>query len=1178
MACADAKMSKLVRVTILGVRSRGELLSSIILLVLAFSSVVAWAAVGGRISGVITDPTGAVIPEAEITATNTATGIVQHEQSDSRGLYSFQDLPIGRYDLQVHKQGFRDYIESGITLDVNASISANVALELGQAAQTVTVNAGSVQIDTTSTQLGEVIGSQKITTVPLNGRSYLDLLALQPGVNPTYSGENSSLAPSTGGALSVNGGREASNGFMVNGGLVEEGNQNSAGIVPNLDSIAEFRILTNSFDAEYGEFNGGQVNVITKSGTNIFHGDVFEFLRNTDLDARNFYSNDRGKYIQNQFGATLGGPVFRKKLFFFVDYQGTRQDIGQNTGLIAVPSTADRSGDLSDITSQLTGTVTGSYWASLLSQKLGYTVTAGEPYYSSGCTSNRACVLPNAVIPSAAISPISSNLLKYIPARNTGNFFSSSSENNVSSDNEGSGRLDWTVGSHAIAGYYYQDGISTIEPYASATLPGFSDIIASGSKDLNLSDTTTFGSTKVNEFRIQYFRLTPQTIPTGGVGVSLASLGFPSNSTGIVPQSPSFEGVPPIVLNDYSFGVDSYFAPHWVHNTYEVLDNFSIVKGSHSLKFGGMASKAQITLHLTASNNGGFTFSGIETGSDFADFLLGAPSGFSQGIQAPMNARSNYFGLYAEDSWAVKHNLILNYGLREDVPAPWSEANSQIETIVPGLQSKIFPGAPTGWVFPGDPGIPKTLAPTRYMNLAPRIGLAYSPSASSGILSRLLGGAGSTSIRAAFGMFYTSFENVDGENEAGDAPYGNFWASPEPPLFATPFVDRQTGFNNGQRFPVTIPKPPSVSQPNTTLNWSQFLPISGSPGFWYKNRVPYTEQYNLSIQRQLNPHSLIMAAYVGNQGHALLSNLEANPGNPALCLSVSQSSQVASGSATCGPSGENGVFTTAAGTVINSTRAPLGPDFGSDNYEITIGNSNYNALELTWKYQNGPSELLAGYTWSKSIDDSSGYNDTINPINHRLSRGLSAFNVAQNFVISYYYELPFAKFFGPGRLTSGWTLSGITRFSSGQPVTMTETDDYSLLGTGGGGSGGTVDVPNYSPGKLDVGANPRACVNNPACKPYFNTSLFSHEVLGQLGNSIPRFFSGPGLNDFDTALLKDTHLPGDKITLEMRFEAFNVFNHTQFLALSGNINNSTFGTVTSANDPRIGQVAVKVIF
>ncbi|MEO7144757.1 MAG: TonB-dependent receptor, partial [Bryobacteraceae bacterium] len=402
-------------------------------------------------------------------------------------------------------------------------------------------------------------------------------------------------------------------------------------------------------------------------------------------------------------------------------------------------------------------------------------------------------------------------------------------------------------------------------------------------------------------------------------------------------------------------------------------------------------------------------------------------------------------------------------------------------------------------------------------------------------------------------------------------PFGFFWASPSPPLFATPFIDRGTGLNGGQRFPPQFPSPTaSARNPDNSIDWSQFLTIASSPGFYYKNRLPYAEEYSFSIQRQIKTRSLISLAYVGTEGHGLLSNLEANPGNPALCLSVNKPSQVAPGSPICGPMGENGVYTRADGTVINGTRSPLGPAFGSNGYYITIGNSVYNSFQATFKHQTGPLELLAGYTWSKAIDDSSGWSNQINPVNYRLSRGLSSFDVAQNFVASYHYELPFAQLFRPGRLTSGWVITGITRFSTGLPITMTERDDLSLLGTFSPGAGPDVDRPNYSPGNLNI-QDPRTGL------PYFNKSLFSKEALGRLGTADVRFFHGPGINNWDMALLKDTHI-SERVLSQFRFELFNAFNHAQFNIPSGNINSGSFGKVTSARDPRIAQVALKFMF
>ena len=1146
--------------------------NSLIFLSFACLGLIAWGAVGGRLTGSIRDTSGLAIGQAQVTAVNTATGVTQTTLTDDKGLYSFQDLPVGTYDLDAHKDGFKDYKKSAITVQVSSSVDEDVTLEIGAVTELVSVSAAAVQVDTTSTQMGEVITGTKMTTVPLNGRSFIDLLALQPGVAPISSGLYSNGLNGTG-TQSVNGGRESANGFVLNGGDIEDGMNNAAAVVPNLDSIAEFRILTNNSDAEYGNYSGSQVNVVTKSGTNRVHGDVFEFLRNGALDARNFYSPTRGKYNQNQFGGTVGGPVIHDKLFYFLDFQATRQVIGQNTGLLPLPSTAQRSGDLSGIANQLTGRVNGSYWASQLSQELGYAVTAGEPYYSPTCTSTTSCVFPNAIIPSSAINPITTNLFKYLPLPNVGQYYSSSSDNLTMNTNQGAGRADWNnprLG--ALSFYYYQQGQSEINPFYASTVPGFSEINNGSAIMANIGVVKTLGTAKLNEFRLQYIRTTGIGAPDGGLGVTYASLGFPEG--GIVPLAP--QGVPPISLNSYSFGTPAVTLSQY-NNTYEILDNFSFVEGTHSIKFGGSTHYAQITIHDRAFNNGQFSFSGVETGSDLADFLIGAPASYNQGVQLPLNSHTWYFGLYAEDSWRATPNLTLNYGLRWDVPQPWAEAQGEIETLVLGLQSVVFPGAPEGYVFPGDPGIPNTLAPVHYNQLAPRFGIAYSPSVSSGLMRKLVGRPGDTSIHSAFGVFYSAFENVTAYNEVGDAPFGFFWSSPTPPLFGTPFIDRSTGHDEGQRFPAQLAGPPSPSHPDNSIDWAQFLPISSSPGFWTNNRIPYSMQYNLSVQRQLGPNSVAQAAYVGTLGRRLLSNEEANAGNPALCLSVSQVSQVAPNSPTCGPFGENGVYTTTNGTVINSTRGPFGPNFGSDGIYKTIGNSNYNSLQLTWKYRKGPLDFLAGYTWSKSFDDSSGWFEQINPFNPSLSRGLSAFNVPQNFVVSYHYELPFGQFLRPNRFTSGWILSGITRFASGFPITFTEQDDNSLYGTLAAGAGPGIDEPVYTPGDLNRGANPRACVQNPNCTPYFNTGLFSKEQIGELGNSQRRFFSGPGINNSDIALLKDTKVFGESL-LELRFEFFNVFNHAQFITPTGEITNSTFGFITNANQPRIGQVAAKIVF
>ncbi|MBZ5593114.1 MAG: TonB-dependent receptor [Acidobacteriia bacterium] len=1130
----------------------------------------AWGAVTGRISGTVKDPTGAVVPNAQLSVLEPSTGIKTDTKTDSAGFYSFPSLPVGHYEMEVKASGFRDFKQTGLILDVNTALTVDIPLQLGEASQEVTVNAAAVEVETTNTQMGEVINDTKMTTVPLNGRSYTDLLALQPGVTPVSSGQYGALSVSgdlNPGSLSVNGQRESANGFMVNGGNVEEGAWNGTSIIPSLDSIAEFRIITNNFDAEYGNYSGGQINAITKSGANEFHGDVFEFLRNTDLDARNFFDVSKGKFIQNQFGATTGGRIIRDKLFFFVDYQGTRQVIGQSTGLVPVPSAADRQGNLADVADQLTGTVTGGYWANQLSQKLGYTVTPGEPYYTPGCTQSTTCVFPNAVIPQSVITAPSQNLLKYIPAANNGAFYSTSSANETLHGDKGSFRLDYNSRFGMISGYYFIDNFNQDSPYVSASFPGFTATTLGRAQMANIADTKSFGPSAVNELRLHYVRMTNLGgFPGGGTGVTLDSLGFVTgpDTLGLVIQNKQYEGVPSVGFNNFSIGVPAYFAGQY-NNTYQILDNFSKVKGTHTMKFGASVHYDQITEHDYGANDGTFGFDGQETGSDWADYLLGAPTSFQQGVQAPLHTRTYYYGLYAQDSWRMRSDLTLNYGLRYEVTSPWYEAQGQLETLVPGLQSKVFPGAPTGWVFPGDPGIPKSLAPVRHNNFGPRVGLAWSPS------GKIFGGPGKTSIRASFGIFYTAFEDTTGFNEVGDAPFGYFWSNPAPPLFTTPYIDRQTGFVEGQRFPVNFPPSNvSASNPDNSINWAQFTPISSSPGFWYKNRVPYAEHYSLSLQRQFGSASVLSVSYVGTQGHALLSDLESNPGNPALCLGASQQSQVIPGGATCGPFGENNVITRADGTVLNGTRSPFSNALGSNGYFMTIGNSNYNSMQVSFRHRSGPLELLAAYTWSKSIDDSSGWGDQINVTNQRLGRVISSFDVPQNFVVSYHYDLPFDKL-RRNRLTRGWVITGITRFSTGLPVTLRENDDNSLLGTFCTGPNcNEIDTPNYLGGSLKF-HDPRSGL------PYFDPSVFGSEALGQLGSAAKRMFHGPGINNWDMALLKDTHITESKL-LQLRFEFFNIFNHAQFSNPTGSILNSTFGFVTNARDPRIGQVALKLLF
>jgi hypothetical protein len=1175
-----------------------------LLLAVLLSGGAALGSVTASIAGTVKDATGAVVTGATVTATNVDTGIAQSMRTNEQGYYSFQSLALGRYAIDVAQTGFTPFHETGVVLDVNAALVVDVVMQIGGVRQEITVSSSVVHVESTNTQMGDVIAAQNITEVPLVSRSYTDLLALQPGVSsiasgiggggggaansgPNFQAAGFVMTPVSGsldaGNLSVNGMRESANGFLLNGAVVQESGFGGTAVIPDLDSIAEFRILTNNFDAEYGNYSGGQINVITKSGTNQFHGDLFEFLRNTDLDSRNYFDiPNRGSYLQNQFGGTIGGPIKHDKVFFFGDYQGNRVVQGISSGLVPVPSVAERSGDFSQVLNpagqnEMSGmTVEGAAWASQLSSDLGYPVAAGENYYTPGCTTAN-CVFPNAQIPRGIFSPISQNIYGYgvIPLPNANvageSYYTTSAFKSRVRDDKASGRIDTNSRFGMLFGYYFFDDYSLQSPYtASSTLPGFGTLSPGRTQAINVGDTKTMGNAAVNEARFEYVRSRNDTNASGGTGVTtLSALGF----TGVTALDPSTQGIMPLTFNNFALGI----LPRsigFTESTYQGLDNYRKVVGTHTVSIGADYHYNKILETLDNTEDGEYQFFGTETGIDFADFLLGAPTYYEQGQAFPGNGRSQYFGLYAQDSWRAASKLTLNYGLRWEVNSPWYDTHNQLEAIVPGQQSRVYPNAPAGWDFPGDPGVPRTIAPTHYNNFSPRIGLAYSPGGGNGWFGKLTG-AGQTSIRAGYGVFFTTFDGSSNFDDMGDAPFGDYVVFYNP-VFANPFENRSNGGPPAPNpFPAQYPVPKSINFAN-----AGFIPIGSSPTFNTHNRLPYAEEYDLSIQRQLSSTMLLTASYVGTQGHRLLASLEANPGSASICEYLN----AVGATPTCGPNGEStayvlpsgvapppGSASIVSGNTVYGTRTGLGSNFTTDSWAMTNGQSWYNSLQVNLRRTAKGLTFLAGYTFSKSLDNASSWAEQENPFESaKLARALSAFNQTHNFVFNYAYNLPFDKLGGPKRLTGGWQLSGILHFASGVPVTLYETDDNSLLGTAFAGALPIgVDTPVFTGSSIHR-ENARATGN------YFDPTQFVAEPIGTLGSS-RRFFGGPGLNNWDMALLKDTTIT-ERMRLEFRAEFFNIFNHAQFNAVNGNINNSTFGTVLSAQPPRIGQLSMKFYF
>src|SRR5579871_4826934 len=587
--------------------ARGVLL---VLLALCYSSV-SRADVTGSVQGTVHDRSQGAISGAKVLITNIATNSTNEATTAADGSFRILALAAGTYTLNVTAGGFRPFEEAGIVIQVNDQLSFDVTLDVGSVSDKVEVAANAVQVQTESTQLGDVIDSKKMLALPLNGRSFIDLLGLQAGVAPGTAQTIQQDRPVSGilnaGNISVNGQRETANAYLVNGGDVSEGRNLGAGLVPNLDSIEEFRLITNSFDAEYGKFSGAVVNAITKSGTNGFHGDAFEFIRNDKLHAKNYFAPSKSELRRNQFGYAAGGPVIKNKLFWFSDYQGTRQVQGAETGLVTVPTAAERAGNIdpaalapngSDGTcATSTNCVTGPYWAQVLSTRLGYTVSQNEPYSFPGCGSNAACVFPGGVIPQSAWSAPSVNILPYIPVPTSAGAtqnYSNNAQRNVANDNKFGERIDFNNQKTGNWSWYYHlDNTNVndaLEPGGYANVPGFSTVTPSRAQEFAMSNTKPIGATAVNEARITFFRTALHKDQPSASFASLSSLGFitGAGTLGIVPLDGYPQYVPQISFNQLGLNIGvptlDTIQPD---TTYTASDVFSKSQGRHTWKVGG---------------------------------------------------------------------------------------------------------------------------------------------------------------------------------------------------------------------------------------------------------------------------------------------------------------------------------------------------------------------------------------------------------------------------------------------------------------------------------------------------------------------------------------------------------------------------------------------------------------
>jgi len=1230
----------------------------------------------GRILGRVADPSGAVLAGAKITLTNEATGISRDALTNESGDYNLVNVVPGTYTVQFELTGFKKNVQKGVIVDVNQVVTLNSALQIGGSQEVVDVTSEAPQVDTSSTQLGAVINDRSVNELPLNTRDTYQFLQLQPGVQAQLGSSGTLFAgTSDAGSVSVNGGRTRANNFSVNGGDANDQFVNTPTIQPTPDSVEEFRVITNAFDAEYGRNSGSVVNVITKSGGNSFHGNVYEYFRNTVLDARGYPDTTKPQLNQNQFGGTFGGPIKKDRTFFFLSYEGRRIRDGVPGQLLNVPTTAEFGGDFS-AQGPFGGNLTSPFVAQVLDGRPGCDAALGYTVASLGASPAWSSVFPTGVIPTACQDPVAANLLqRFVPGGNSGpGLYQVVPVGSINAD-QFTVRFDHKINDHQsfTAYYYFNDG-RELDPYnefeaAGATLPGFGSYNNARDQQWNFTHTWTINNALVNEAHFTYMRegelgylknQTSNAVTASCTGSAAAfcftgtsdssAISSPSAfgtnpSLGITPGLPAnFTGVPYVnISGGASFGNNfEGFLPQ-VGNSFQWTDELSWIKGNHTFKFGVDVRRARFDQYYYFDVNGEFTFdnSGPNAilpgdGDQYAEFLLGLADGYTQGSGQREDVRSTAVYPFAQDSWKIRPNLTLNYGLRWEFTPPPTDISGHVETFRPGQNSSVYPcgitnstaywqglgvanptcantgSAPTGLVVPGDPGVPAGMTSTYYKAFAPRIGLAYSPNFSDGPLAKLFGSNGKTSIRAGWGLFYNPIEELVLAQFGAEPPFGGS-SSLSDVFFNTPFVN-QGDFQTPNPFGGIIT--PTKGQPT---DLSLFRPILLFGEFQPHLRSQYTSQYNLTVQRELSNSLMFQIGYVGSEGHRLLASHDINPSSPQTCLDIisianANPANVNSfgSQATCGPTAEdtqwsvtipsgfpfhmpNGSVLRGTGQTINlvglrpysspncnplstafapGTGCPVDgvPVFTDIFAEDTIANSTYNALEmmLQKRFSHGL-QFQAAYTFSKSIDDGSTFEESLDPFNFNASRALSIFNSKQRFVISYDWELPIRKYQGfAGRVLDDWEISGITQFQSGFPIRLNTEDDNELinslffLGT---------EAPSLN-GPLQI-LNPK---KNGGF--YLNYNQFSDPPLGQFNNGTQRTICcGPGLADWDFSVHKKIAFSENRY-FQFRAEIFNAFNRTNFSNPDGGYSDgpTAFGKITSAGDPRLLQFALKYFF
>ena len=1101
----------------------------------------------GRVVGTVTDRSSAVVPGAHVVVTNTATHVSRETVTDSSGFYQVLALPIGNYTVSVDHKGFNPVTTNASTLEINQSLKIDIRLEVGTKTETVTVESTANTVETINPTMGSTVSDRSVQDLPLNGRNVLDLALLQPGVLPADNPNNTS-AFSANTAFSISGGRNDSNTFILDGGANNDLLDNGVVYNPNPDAVQEFKVLTSNFTAEYGRNGGGIVTVVTKSGTNAFHGSAYEYNRNDAYNANDFFSNlnnqPRAVLKRNQFGGTIGGPVLKNKLFFFGSYEGQRQNALEPSGQVTVLTPQEAAGDFSASPNQ-------AAVASFLQ---------ANPFFQSDPTKRGVNPGDPTVIDPTTIDPVAKAYLAagLLPTNAAGSAsFQNAAQNNY---DQMTGKFDWelTEKDHfsATLGRLHANLLNP----GPGGIPGFSATTENHRQFLHFAYTRILSPTLLNEFHISAQRTdTLQSKPAETAPIPSA--------LGVAITPDIATGPPRLDFPNLTVGFSIQGPSHLTDNTFNFSDTLSWTHGKHTLKFGGSFIAFQDNQVFDFIGNGLFDFGSFDgqgnqfgAGDPFANFLVGLPLDFLQFPAAPSNIRGKSTFVFGQDEWHIKSNLVLTLGLRYEYSTPKSDTFGRTFDIIPGQQSTIFPGAPVGLVFPGDKGVPTGANFPDKNDFAPRFGFAWQPFKDS-----------KTSIRGGFGVFYDVLKAEDNFQFNGQLPFASAAAFG----FPDPSAGGGAGPFNflGNPYGSTGNPNPFPSKPvDHSVNFFDTFGTFGGGGVFFVDphlRTPYTFQYNLSIEHEIARKMTVEAAYVGSSSRKLTALRDVNPFDPTTLSSANPQR----------------ILNETPGNVLAD--ANTDGSFGFLNEFTNSANANYNALQLSLRGQSvksplGTTYFTLGYTYAHSIDDASGFrqfNSNVPSLGANIFRASSDFDVRSFLVFSGGWDLPFSR--GPQALVKGWSLYPIVFWRTGYPLTAsagfsTQNFDPGLSGLG---DAGLANADQIAPIHY---LDPHAISNISGSKgPYiFDPNSFSDTPTAPYGTAGRNSIRAPGRANFDLSLSKVTPLYKDRAKLEIRVDAFNLLNHTQFSNFDASASDigSTFGQATLAYAPRELQLAAHIRF